>query len=99
MPRVTGPLLKVLQVFLADPAAETYGLEIMRETGLKSGTLYPLLDRMVDDGWVERRWEENDPSEAGRPRRRIYRLTSAGAHEARFILSEYGIGDPAWNRS
>ena len=94
--RVTGPLLKVLRVLTDDAGAEVYGLEIMRATGVKSGTLYPLLDRMVEDGWLERHWEEVDPSEEGRPRRRLYRLTSLGAHEARHVLFEHGIGNPAW---
>ena len=94
--RMTGPLLKVLGQLLDDPAAEVYGLELMRSTGLKSGTLYPLLDRMVTEGWLDARWEEVDPAEAARPRRRFYRLTGAGVHEARQILLEHGVGHLAW---
>jgi PadR family transcriptional regulator PadR len=97
--RVTGPLIKVLSVLLEVGQAgdEAYGLEISRRTGLKSGTLYPILDRLEDAGWVESRWEESEPSRNGRPRRRFYRLTSAGAHEARATLAEYGVsGTVRW---
>lgn len=91
--RVTGPLIKVLGALLeaAQTGEETYGLDISRRTGLKTGTLYPVLDRLEDARWVESRWEDTEPSEARRPRRRFYRLTSFGAHEARQTLAEYNI--------
>lgn len=94
--RVTGPLLKVLQVLLEDPSNEIYGLELVRMTGLKSGTLYPLLDRLEGDGLVSSRWEDSAPTELGRPRRRLYRLTGHGSHEARQTLLEHGVGDVRW---
>ncbi len=48
----------------------------MKETGLQSGTLYPLLMRMTDNGLVEAEWRE--PSQPGRPARHAYRLTAKG---------------------
>ncbi len=48
----------------------------MKETGLSSGTLYPLLMRMTDQGLVEAEWRE--PAQPGRPARHVYRLTAAG---------------------
>jgi len=89
-------LLKVLQAFLHDSGAEVYGLAMVRATRLKSGTLYPLLDRLEAEGFVTSRWEDADASELGRPRRRFYRLTGLGAHEARQILLEHGVGDLRW---
>ena len=53
----------------------------MKQTGLKSGTLYPLLMRMTDQGLVEAEWRE--PSKPGRPARHAYRLTAAGIALAR----------------
>jgi PadR family transcriptional regulator PadR len=94
--RVTGPLLKVLRAFLAAPAAELYGLQLLRATGLKSGTLYPLLDRLEDAGWLRSRWEDTDPAEQGRPRRRFYVLTGLGQHEARHVLLEHGVEGLLW---
>lgn len=53
-----------------------HGYELMKETGLSSGTLYPLLMRMTEQGLVESEWRE--PAQAGRPPRHAYRLTAAG---------------------
>ena len=82
-PRMTSPVLKVIAALLADPAAERYGLRLMQDTGLPSGTLYPILVRLERAGWVASRWEGVDPVAEGRPRRRYYRLTGEGAVEAR----------------
>src|SRR5262249_61600084 len=57
-----------------------HGYDLARRTGLKSGTLYPILIRLADRGLVEARWEGEQP--AGRPRRRLYGLTAAGAAQA-----------------
>jgi DNA-binding PadR family transcriptional regulator len=83
--------LRVLRAFLEHPASELYGLELARATAVKGGTLYPLLDRLENEGWLRSRWEENDPGEEGRPRRRFYALTGHGAHEARQVLIEHGV--------
>jgi PadR family transcriptional regulator, regulatory protein PadR len=53
-----------------------HGYDLMKETGLSSGTLYPLLMRMTDQGLVEAEWHE--PAHPGRPARHAYRLTAAG---------------------
>lgn len=63
-----------------------YGFGLIQTTGLKSGSLYPILERLERQGWVSSAWEQVDPAEAGRPRRRYYRLTPegvAGAQELR----------------
>lgn len=53
-----------------------YGYDLSRATGLKSGTLYPLLMRFSERGWVTARWT---PSEmGGRPPRHMYQLTAEG---------------------
>jgi len=60
-----------------------YGYDLMKETGLQSGTLYPLLMRMTDQGLIEAEW--HPPERPGRPARHAYRLTAAGvalAHAA-----------------
>lgn len=59
-----------------------HGYDLMKETGLQSGTLYPLLMRMTEQGLVDAQWCE--PERPGRPARHAYRLTAAGiafAHE------------------
>jgi PadR family transcriptional regulator PadR len=81
--RVTMAVSKVLAAFLEDPAADRYGLDLMRASGHPSGTLYPILLRLQQAGWVEAVWEEVDPATAGRPARRYYRLTPDGLVAAR----------------
>ena len=45
-----------------------------------TGTLYRALHRLDDAGLIENWWEDpNDAADAGRPRRRLYRITGAGA--------------------
>ncbi|WP_433205415.1 PadR family transcriptional regulator [Dactylosporangium sp. CS-047395] len=87
--RITTTLVQVLEVFLEDPAAERYGLDVMRVTGLPSGTMYPILVRLQGLGWLEARWEDIDPVRAGRPARRWYRLTPDGVQGARAELAAY----------
>src|SRR5262245_1457621 len=82
-PRMTTSVLKVASALLADPSAERYGLDLVHETGLASGTLYPILLRLERAGWVEPRWEDIDPVAEGRPSRRYYRLTPRGIADAR----------------
>ncbi len=65
-------------IFSALAAGARFGLDVMRETGLPSGTVYPTLTRAETAGLVRGRWERRDPSVLGRPRRRYYELTPAG---------------------
>ena len=53
-----------------------YGYDISKETGLKSGTLYPILMRLADAGYLSSQWSPSDL--AGRPPRRLYCLTVEG---------------------
>jgi PadR family transcriptional regulator PadR len=65
--RVTAAVSKVLAAFLEDPEADRYGLELMRASGHPSGTLYPILLRLQNAGWVVAYWEDIDPVAGGRP--------------------------------
>lgn len=87
-PRITTSVVRVLSALLADPGADRYGLDLMQDTGLASGTLYPILIRLQRAGWVESYWEDIDPVAQGRPSRRYYRLTVDGAVRARQELAE-----------
>lgn len=81
-PRITQPVLKVLRVFLDSSNAEIAGSDVRERTGLATGTLYPILLRLEGYGWLESQWEDINPSEAGRPRKRLYRITNSGADAA-----------------
>lgn len=79
---MTHNTLLVLRALMAAPGREMYGLEIMRGLTLKSGTMYPLLDRAEASGWVTVRREDVSPQAEGRPRRRYYRITAEGVKAA-----------------
>lgn len=66
----------VLAVFAAQDGVWRHGYDISRETGLKPGTLYPMLKRLDEHGLLESAWRA--PLEDGRPPRHVYRLTKAG---------------------
>ena len=78
--------LAVLADLCATPSQWRHGYGIAKDTGLKSGTLYPVLIRLADRGLVEARWEDEQP--AGRPRRHLYRLTPAGLAAATAALAQ-----------
>lgn len=86
--RMTTALVRVLAAMLDDPAEPRYGLDLIRDTGLPSGTLYPILVRLEKFGWVRAQWEDIDPVAEGRPARRYYRLTAEGVRDARLELAE-----------
>ena len=66
----------LLEALAAQRQSWRHGYDLMEETGLSSGTLYPLLMRMTDRGLVEAEWRA--PAQPGRPARHVYRLTGAG---------------------
>lgn len=80
-PNISRQTRSVLAALLAQPQAWRYGYDLSKETGLKSGTLYPLLIRLSDQGLLEAEWRQ--PLQPGRPARHAYRLTDKGAALAR----------------
>jgi len=80
--------LKILRVFLDRPTAEITGAELIRAANLLSGTVYPILMRFERAGLVTSRWEDGNPHELRRPRRRYYRLTGEGYRVAQEAFAE-----------
>ena len=66
---------------MSGPARGEYGYQLSKDTGLSSGTLYPLLIRLSDQGMLESQWQE--PEHPGKPPRHSYRLTANGLALAR----------------
>ncbi|MEZ5538280.1 MAG: PadR family transcriptional regulator [Thiolinea sp.] len=69
----------------------SYGFEILQlltNAGLdiNEGTLYPLLNRMHKNGWLDSTWEP--PAESGHPRR-FYQLSEEGSAQLPNMLSLY----------
>src|SRR5271154_3035994 len=84
-PRLSPQTLRVLERFVESPAAWRYGYELSRQTGLKSGTLYPILMRLAKNALLETKWVT---TEDGVPPRHTYRLTPRGTALLRASLSK-----------
>lgn len=74
--------------FLEDSQGWMYGYDISRKTGLKSGTLYPILMRLAGNGLLETSWEM---AETGKPPRHLYKLTKDGLRYAREQIISQGV--------
>jgi PadR family transcriptional regulator PadR len=77
---------RLLSTFASKPRVWRHGYELSKENGLTSGTLYPSLMRLRDQGLVESKWLESE--ETGRPPRHLYRLTSQGLALAHRVAAE-----------
>jgi DNA-binding PadR family transcriptional regulator len=66
----------VLFALSQSPADWHYGYDLCQQTGLKAGSMYPILMRLADRGLLETSWESDIP--VGRPPRHLYRLTDQG---------------------
>lgn len=84
--RITTSLLTVLCGLLEACPGEVAGSDLINRYRVFSGTLYPVLDRLEKLGWIKGRWEDIDPHEEGRPRRKLYRLTAEGQLNAASLV-------------
>lgn len=84
MQRLTRTTTRTLLAFLEAPRSWRYGYDLMKVADLSSGTLYPLLARLTESGWLESRWEDTELP--GKPPRQLYRLTATGRIQARHVL-------------
>jgi PadR family transcriptional regulator PadR len=90
--RMSLQTLRVLEAFLENPTEQLAGAEVHQRCGIASGTLYPILLRLESAGWFVSRWESVDPASVGRPRRRLYRLTSSGLKNAGEVFASFNRG-------
>ena len=73
--RRTRALVKVAAALMADPDGRHWGYQLWRQSGVRSGVMYPVLYRMLDQGWLSDGWEDQP---GGRPARRYYEITDTG---------------------
>ncbi|MBO3750496.1 PadR family transcriptional regulator [Streptosporangiaceae bacterium NEAU-GS5] len=92
--KLTGPLERVLRVFLEDPDAHRYGYDLMKAAKLASGTLYPMLARLQEEGLLASEWEAPRDDAGGRPPRKYYRLTGEGVRISRLELAQAALSAP-----
>ncbi|MFC3738866.1 PadR family transcriptional regulator [Paractinoplanes deccanensis] len=77
---------------------DVHGWALAKATQRSGPTIYGVLDRLEDAGWVASRWEDQS-EDSNRPRRRLYRLTPTGAAEARTLVTQRrpaGFSPLAW---
>jgi DNA-binding PadR family transcriptional regulator len=92
--KLTAPLDRVLRVFLDDTSARHYGYDLMKAARLPSGTLYPMLARLQEQGLVTSQWEPQPDDAGGRPPRKYYQLTGEGIRVARLELAQAPSATP-----
>ena len=76
---------RVFQALLQAPQDWRYGYDLMKETGVRSGTIYPMLVRLEEQGLLEADWAP--PIKQGSPPRHVYRLTGEGIRAAEESLA------------
>lgn len=87
--RLTLPTATVLTALAH---GHRYGFEILDVTGLRPGTVYPVLRRLEEEAMVRSTWEQTEEARAeGRPARRNYRLTAEGRRFAREAAERYPV--------
>jgi PadR family transcriptional regulator, regulatory protein PadR len=87
--RITRPLLDVLEILVraAKEGTELHGWAIKSSIRRSGATVYGIVDRLEDAGWITGQWEARNP-DPSKPRRRFYRLTPTGYTAARQLLAE-----------
>ncbi len=75
-----------------------YGFDVMDETGLPSGTVYPALRRLEGLGLVKASWEKHEVAQKDlRPPRRYYELTGAGKEALADAVKRYRVLNRAFS--
>ena len=82
---MTDAVRRLLRALSADPDQEMYGWDLAAKTGLRTGTVHPILARFERLGWVVSWWEKADPRNLGRHPRKYYKLTEAGLEKAQSL--------------
>ena len=89
---MTGRALPVgtIMVLHALARGHRYGFDLLEQTGLTSGTVYPALERLERLGFARSRWEDAELAHAEkRPPRRYYEITTDGKAELASALERY----------
>ena len=77
-----------------------YGFDIMEETGLTSGTIYPALDKLESLGLAASEWEDGKiAQQEKRPPRRYFSITERGEEVLLAAMNRYRSLAPVEVRS
>lgn len=87
--RRTYALVQVAIALMADGSGRHWGYDLSKKSGVRSGVMYPTLQRMLDEGWLADGWEDQARvGRAKRPSRRYYELTDQGKAALGAVLAE-----------
>lgn len=86
--RMTQATMSILSLMLDNRESGLAGSDIASLSSLMSGTIYPILHRLVQSGWLTSELESIDPEIEGRPKRRFYKLTGEAQSRALFELNK-----------
>jgi PadR family transcriptional regulator PadR len=90
--KLTHSVYTIAEQLMRRPLDERYGAEIYTGAGMNPGTCYPILSRMLKNGWVKDRWETAEQAREthkGSPPRRYYTVTSAGMIALRDLMNKW----------
>jgi PadR family transcriptional regulator, regulatory protein PadR len=86
--RRTQATVRVLSALVDEPLDRHWGYDLQKRASVRSGVLYPILQRLLEAGWLEDGWEDPSEIDRGRPPRRYYVLTADGHAAARGVLAD-----------
>jgi PadR family transcriptional regulator PadR len=87
--RRTYALVQVAIALMADASGRHWGYDLSKRSGVRSGVMYPLLRKMLEQGWLADGWEDQPQTgRAKRPPRRYYELTDKGKAALGAVIAE-----------
>ena len=86
--RKTYTLAQVAAALMADPTGRHWGYQLSKSSGVRSGVMYPVLTRLLAQGWLTDGWEDPQTIKEKRPPRRYYELTDEGRIQLGAIVAE-----------
>ena len=88
--KVSANALTVMAAFNRNANNWMAGSDLLKETGIKSGSLYPLLHNMRTKGLLLSKKENGNASALQRPLKTFYKLSAEGINLARERLEALG---------
>ena len=83
--RRTHALVQIAMALMNDQGGSHWGYDLGKRSGVRSGVLYPVLSRMLAEGWLTDGWESQIEAKGRRPRR-YYKLTDLGRRQLGGLL-------------
>lgn len=86
--RKTNSLVQVAVALMREPSAKHWGYQLSKDSGVRSGVMYPILTRMELQGWISDGWEDPATITDKRPPRRYYEITPEGLNALGALVTE-----------